>query len=176
MKNLRKQDDLLERVDDLAFAPKPNVARVLRMDMLPPGELTTSALGLFFQGDRLLMSNLVRRGWDIPGGHIEAGESPEETVRRETWEETGVELGSIRLFAAQCIEILAPQPPGYPYPYPVSYQVFFCGDVAALGPFTATEEVCDRGLFEPVAAQELAWVKAHSAMYATARSLVTQER
>lgn len=39
---------------------------------------------------------LVRRGhapqagrWSLPGGHIEAGESPQEALVREVWEETG---------------------------------------------------------------------------------------
>ena len=55
-----------------------------------------------FRGRRLLM---LRRTtvdiafpgwWDIPGGSVEAGESLEEAVRREVWEETGfrVRVGS----------------------------------------------------------------------------------
>lgn len=37
--------------------------------------------------------------WDIPGGRIEEGESPENTVRREMNEEMGlVDLGEINMF------------------------------------------------------------------------------
>jgi 8-oxo-dGTP diphosphatase len=36
--------------------------------------------------------------WDIPGGHLVAGESPEACVRREMIEEMDLELGEIRLF------------------------------------------------------------------------------
>ncbi|MBS4033233.1 MAG: NUDIX domain-containing protein [Ignavibacterium sp.] len=36
--------------------------------------------------------------WDIPGGQIEPGENPEETVKREMIEEMNLELGKIKLF------------------------------------------------------------------------------
>lgn len=36
--------------------------------------------------------------WDIPGGQVEFGENPEETVKREMMEEMDLELGKIQLF------------------------------------------------------------------------------
>lgn len=36
--------------------------------------------------------------WDIPGGRVESGESPEETIKREMIEEMNLELGDIKLF------------------------------------------------------------------------------
>ncbi len=35
--------------------------------------------------------------WSAPGGHVEYGESPEDAARREALEETGVEVGPMRL-------------------------------------------------------------------------------
>ena len=35
--------------------------------------------------------------WIGVGGHMEAGESPEECVRREVWEETGLALSNLQL-------------------------------------------------------------------------------
>jgi 8-oxo-dGTP pyrophosphatase MutT (NUDIX family) len=36
--------------------------------------------------------------WDLPGGFMELGETTEETGRREVWEETGLEIGEMKLF------------------------------------------------------------------------------
>jgi len=36
--------------------------------------------------------------WGLPGGLMELGESAEETVRREVFEETGLTLGEVTLF------------------------------------------------------------------------------
>ena len=37
--------------------------------------------------------------WDIPGGKVEEGESPEQAIRREMMEELSIkELGEIQLF------------------------------------------------------------------------------
>lgn len=42
-----------------------------------------------FQDDKLLLTNIKSRGWDLPGGHIEPGETPRAAVIRELHEETG---------------------------------------------------------------------------------------
>jgi len=36
--------------------------------------------------------------WGLPGGLMELGESPEDTVRREVWEENGLRIGILSLF------------------------------------------------------------------------------
>ena len=60
------------------------------------------AAGVFLERDGLVL--LVRRGaepakgyWDVPGGFLEEGETPEACARREIREELGVELGVLGL-------------------------------------------------------------------------------
>lgn len=61
-------------------------------------------IGVFvFKNGHFLM--LKRQGshgegtWSLPGGHLEFGESFEDTARRETMEETGLEIRNVRFGA-----------------------------------------------------------------------------
>lgn len=51
-------------------------------------------------GEVLLLNHVLRpfSGWGLPGGFLGAGEQPEEAIRREIREETGIELERLRLF------------------------------------------------------------------------------
>lgn len=42
--------------------------------------------------ERFLLVRNIERGWELPGGHVEPGESPLEGARREWAEETGLPL------------------------------------------------------------------------------------
>lgn len=147
---------------------KPNEGRWILTEHLPPLELVSTAMVLAFQGDRLLMTHLKKRGWDIPGGHVEAGEKPEETLRREVIEETGVELGTLHVLGYQQLLILTQPPPTYRYPFPVAYQLFYRAQVARLREFAETEETWGRGFFAPDEAAKLPWIMHHRAFYEAA--------
>jgi len=153
---------------DLYFVPKPNDARMILSDQLPPVEHTTAALVFAFESDRLLMTQLKSRGWDLPGGHIEPHETPEQSARREVFEETGARLQQLHCFAHYHIHIDAPKPKDYPYPYPDSYMVFYWAHIDFLEPFRETEEVSNRHLFDPENARQLDFVKKHRAFYHSA--------
>lgn len=64
---------------------------------IPPEELITSVHGFCFKDNNLLLVNLNNRGWDLPGGHIELEETPEESFKRESYEE-GYITGRCSLF------------------------------------------------------------------------------
>ena len=68
---------------------------------LTHARFTVTAAGIVFdeRGRVLLLKHRFRSGsgWGIPGGFVEAGEQPEEGLRRELLEEIGLELDSAEL-------------------------------------------------------------------------------
>ncbi len=60
--------------------------------------------------DEILMIKNLRRGWEFPGGQVEAGENVINAVRREILEETGIEVEVGELF---CISSNTCKYPGY---------------------------------------------------------------
>ncbi len=50
------------------------------------------------QGDILLQHRKDNQQWGLIGGSMEVGESVEETAKRETFEETGLELDELEWF------------------------------------------------------------------------------
>ena len=48
------------------------------------------------EGGEVLFVEHPERGWEIPGGHLEANESPDEALVREVREETGLECTIVR--------------------------------------------------------------------------------
>jgi 8-oxo-dGTP pyrophosphatase MutT (NUDIX family) len=158
---------------NLPWLPWPHEARMVLTSCLPPQELISAAFALAFSGERLLMTHLRHRGWDIPGGHVEPGEGSEETVRRELQEETGATLGALSLFGYQHLRLLGPRPEGYRYPYPDSYQVFYWTRIEALEDFLPTAETEGGALFVPAEARQLAWVQRQRKLYEVALALAT---
>jgi 8-oxo-dGTP pyrophosphatase MutT (NUDIX family) len=49
-----------------------------------------SIKGVLVRNDRVLLVHNERDEWELPGGRIEPGETPEQTVAREITEETGL--------------------------------------------------------------------------------------
>jgi 8-oxo-dGTP pyrophosphatase MutT (NUDIX family) len=170
---MNTSETILRIEQNIVWLPKPNESLLALSPVLPPKELITTAFALAFSGDRLLLTNLVKRGWDLPGGHVEVEEMPEETVRREVAEETGAKLGQLHILGYQRLRLLTPKPIEYQYPYPDCYQVFYWASVTSLENFEPTPETHGRSLFAPDQAQTIAWVQRHRGLYQAALTAVT---
>ena len=65
----------------------------------PRFAVTAGAVVCDERGRVLLLRHVLRKGsgWGVPGGFMKPGEQPDEAVRRELREETGLELESVEL-------------------------------------------------------------------------------
>lgn len=170
---MREAEHILQVERDLPWLPLPNEGTLVLSTQLPPGELIDTAFVLAFAGDRLLQAHLVQRGWDLPGGHVEAGETPEDAARREVYEEAGARLGPLHLLGYQRLRLFGPRPPSYRHAYPASYQIFYWAQITALDTRPPDAETRGAGLFSPTDAHDLPWVQAHYPLYRAALSAAT---
>ena len=67
--------------------------------------LVTSCMVCAVHENKILLAK-PPRGWGLPGGRMELGETPEDCARREVYEEASVELNSLKLIGAWHIEKL----------------------------------------------------------------------
>jgi len=132
---------------NISWVPHPNTVELRALSNLPDAHLMSSAYVLAFdQDNRVLLADL-NRGWDIPGGHIDPGETAEEAARREAQEETGAIIGEMELIAGQYIIMEGDKPKDYKYPFPLSVQPLFMSTDFTLGEFTQDEDSFGRGFF-----------------------------
>jgi ADP-ribose pyrophosphatase YjhB (NUDIX family) len=117
------------------------VRRVSGHRVLPPGQYVASlarkrmAAGALFrdgQGRVLLVDPVYKPVWDLPGGAVEAEESPHAACRREVGEELGLDRPPGRVLAVDWV----PSRPDRPEGVVVIYDggVLSGEDIAAIAP------------------------------------------
>jgi 8-oxo-dGTP diphosphatase len=91
---------MLKRLLASLWRGAPRGVRRAGVWLVQPRFTVTAGAVVCDEGGRVLLLRHVLRGgsgWGIPGGFLRAGEQPEEAVRREVREETGLELESASL-------------------------------------------------------------------------------
>ena len=70
-----------------------------------PYLVPVSAKGIVFENDTVWLRKNERNEWELPGGKIDSGEQPEETVSRELLEELGFKVEVTKLIDARVYTI-----------------------------------------------------------------------
>jgi 8-oxo-dGTP diphosphatase len=155
---------LLRTNTKIPWIPENSEARLYQTDELPQAHLCGTAFAFAFLDDRMLMTRLANRGWDIPGGHLEPGESPDQAAIRETLEETQVVVEPLELVGIQELEVFGPLP-REGWNRPLSVQLFYLCKVLEILPFNTTTEAVGRDFLPPDVVRSLPTMVNHDLLY-----------
>ena len=158
--------ELIETKEDAEWIDcQNNTVEVYFSDELPDVNLCTASYSFVFKDGKFLQTELRKgerpeRRLDIPGGHIDEGELPDQTAIRETFEETGIHVKNPRLVAYIKITTHLPQSENSSrYPYPTTYMLFYLCDILNEEPFEGNEDAHGRVWVLPEEFETSIWCK-----------------
>jgi ADP-ribose pyrophosphatase YjhB (NUDIX family) len=107
------------------------------------------------EGEAVLLVKEKEDGlWTLPGGWVDVGESPSESVEREVKEESGYEVRAVRLLALWDMD----KHPHPPRPFHIYKLIFQC-ELLGGDPLRASTETEEVGFFSKDALPELSLVR-----------------
>lgn len=116
------------------WGAQPVRLTAFRCSQLPTDAPTTSVHIVAFHGGRVLVVCDRKGVFGFPGGRLEAGETLDEALTREVYEEACAYLQPhYTLFGAMKIECTT-RLPGRAYPHPYTYMAMYTGSVRAMDP------------------------------------------
>ena len=107
--------------------------------VIPNTDLISSVFLLALKDSKILAIK-NEHGWDIPGGHVEEGETPEEALIREIQEEAGASFLDAKLLAVAESDDEEK--------YKDKVMLVYTTDNFILGEFTPSEDSFDREVIE----------------------------
>jgi 8-oxo-dGTP diphosphatase len=107
-------------------------------EYIPDGKLTYSVIAAFYNHSWIFVRHRNRITWEIAGGHIENGESPDEAAGRELAEETGAEV-----FDLECVATYSVEQEGR-----TGYGRLFVANVSRLGQVPDKSEIAEVKLMD----------------------------
>ncbi len=140
---------LLFKEENIYWVKPESVLETYLADELPSIDNCSASHSFVFKNGAILLTDLKEgekptRILDIPGGHRDKNQSPEVSVVRETFEETGVHINVIKLVGYKKLIVTGQKPEDWPYTYLISYIAFYLCEVVEETPFEGNEEVHGR--------------------------------
>lgn len=157
-------EKLLLTENNVDWVGGENVVETFMSNKLPQIELCPSSYTIVFKNNSILMTDLKEgerptRRLDIPGGHVDEGESPEESAIRETFEEAGVRVKVVSMVGYKKITMKSEKPKDWPYPYPTGYMAFYLGEVSEETDFHGNDDTYGRVWLPFDRFEECEWTK-----------------
>ena len=113
--------------------------KLLSADTCVPFEKVTSVSVVPFLDKNTIIAVQNKRGLDIPGGHVQEGETaPEQTAKRESMEEAFIELENLRLSHVIESNYYGTKPEDF------TYMLIYAAQVKTLLPFQKNAETSAR--------------------------------
>ncbi len=117
---------------------------------LPDIKYVTSVHGVCIRENKVMLVDVASRGFDLPGGHLEENELPEEALIRECMEEGYVKCDQISLIGI--IEVNHEENPLFnpngKYPL-IGYQLFYRTNIIECLPYKGEHECLARTFVKP---------------------------
>lgn len=158
---------------DVDYLPKPNRVELVFDTIQPRNHLTCTSFVMPVTDDgSVVMATNRRRNVEVPGGHIEPGESQRVAAMRETDEETGARVTCVEVLGHLRMTSNGTVPDTWRYPHPLSYQSFFAGRVESMRDYVENDEC-----LAPTIVQDISMLKPHVQLIARrARMLVSRAK
>jgi 8-oxo-dGTP pyrophosphatase MutT (NUDIX family) len=117
---------------------------------IPKDVPVTSCMVMAVLDKEYLVLSSPKRGWGLPGGHVEEGETPKMTAIRELREEAAVEVDkeSLQVVGGWLAKKIRKTKKKSKYP-DLTYQLLFIANITEVKQFTKRFEVFDR-IFVPI--------------------------
>lgn len=116
---------------------------------VPDDELKYAVVAARYQGKWIFARHRARGTWEIPGGHVEPGETPLEAARRELYEETGAVDADIQVVGTYRLS---------------DYGLLCFAEVKTLGPIPEGSEIGEIQFFD-IAPNALTYGAVHAQLH-----------
>lgn len=140
---------------NVAWLQNPSFLELYQTSVLPDIHVTSVFCFIVNDNNEILFIKNIKpnRSWEIPGGHVENGESPIEALHRECLEEGMVSINEPLLFAIHKVTNLEKNSK---YP-PRSCQAFYVAKLKETHPFISNAEIGERKFIDIQKLNEIDW-------------------